>query len=59
MGLIDKVRDERDSWTRRFEEMRQEHGDEELEGLSEQEQEKIIQRNREKVGKFSFDKKDK
>lgn len=59
MGLIDKVRDERDSWTRRFEEMRQEHGDEELEGLSEEEQEKIIQRNREKVGKFSFDKKDK
>jgi len=59
MGLIDKVRDQRDSWTRRFEEMRQEHGDEELEGLSEEEQEKIIQRNRENVGKFSFDKKDK
>ena len=55
MGLVDKVRDQRDSWTRRFEEQRQEGSDSELDNLSEEKQEEIIRQNREKVGKFSFD----
>ena len=59
MGLVDKVRDQRDSWTRRFEEQRQEDADSEFNNLSDEEQEKVIQQNREKVGKFSFDNKDK
>ncbi|NIP39207.1 MAG: hypothetical protein GWO07_11300 [Candidatus Dadabacteria bacterium] len=57
MGLIDTVRDQRDCWTKRFEEQRQQNGDPEFDKLSEQEQERIIQENREKVGKFDFNEK--
>lgn len=59
MGLIDKVRDQRDSWIRRFEEQRQLGSDDEFDNLSDEEQEKRIRENREKVGKFSFEKKEK
>lgn len=59
MGLIDTVRDQRDSWIKRFEEQRQEYSDPEIDKLSDEEQERIIQGNRENVGKFSFDKDDK
>jgi len=59
MGLVDKVRDQRDSWTRRFEEQRQENSESEFDNLSEEKQEEIIRQNREKVGKFSFDNQDK
>jgi hypothetical protein len=59
MGLIDKVRNQRDSWIKRFEEQRQEDSDDEFDNLSEEEQEEIIRQNREKVGKFSFNNRDK
>jgi len=59
MGLIDNVRSRKDSWTSRFEEHRLEHSDDEFDKLSEEEQEEIIRKNREKVGKFSYDNKDK
>ena len=55
MGLIDTVRDQRDSWMKRFEEQRLEHSDPDFDKLSEEEQQRIIQENREKVGKFDFD----
>ncbi|NIP31617.1 MAG: hypothetical protein GTN99_09365 [Candidatus Dadabacteria bacterium] len=58
MGLIDTIRDQRDSWTKRLEEQRQEYGDPDFDKLSEEEQERIIEKNRENVGKFSFEKKD-
>ena len=59
MGLIDKVRDQRDSWIKRFEEQRQVDTDGEFDNLSDEEQDEIIKQNREKVGKFSFDNNDK
>lgn len=59
MGLIDKVRDQRDSWIKRFEEQRQVDTDSEFDNLSDEEQDEIIKQNREKVGKFSFDNNDK
>jgi len=67
MGLVDKVRDQRDSWIKRFEEQRQVDTDSEFDNLSDeeqdeiikQEQDEIIKQNREKVGKFSFDNNDK
>lgn len=59
MGLVDKVRDQRDSWIKRFEEQRQEDTDGEFDNLSDEEQDEIIKQNREKVGKFSFDNNDK
>ncbi len=59
MGLVDKVRDQRDSWIKRFEEQRQEYTDGEFDNLSDEEQDEIIKQNREKVGKFSFDNNDK
>ncbi len=59
MGLVDKVRDQRDSWIKRFEEQRQVDTDGEFDNLSDEEQDEIIKQNREKVGKFSFDNNDK
>ena len=59
MGLVDKVRDQRDSWIKRFEEQRQVDTDGEFDNLSDEEQDEIIRQNREKVGKFSLDKNDK
>ncbi len=59
MGLVDKVRDQRDSWIKRFEEQRQVDNDGEFDNLSDEEQDEIIKQNREKVGKFSFDNNDK
>lgn len=59
MGLVDKVRDQRDSWIKRFEEQRQVDTDSEFDNLSDEEQDEIIKQNREKVGKFSFDNDDK
>lgn len=59
MGLVDKVRDQRDSWIKRFEEQRQKDTDGEFDNLSDEEQDEIIKQNREKVGKFSFDNNDK
>ncbi len=59
MGLVDKVRDQRDSWIKRFEEQRQVDTDGEFDNLSDEEQDEIIRQNREKVGKFSFDNNDK
>jgi hypothetical protein len=59
MGLVDKVRDQRDSWIKRFEEQRQVDTDSEFDNLSDEEQNEIIKQNREKVGKFSFDNNDK
>jgi len=59
MGLVDKVRDQRDSWIKRFEEQRQLDTDSEFDNLSDEEQDEIIKQNREKVGKFSFDNNDK
>ncbi|MCH6574625.1 MAG: hypothetical protein E2O67_04650 [Deltaproteobacteria bacterium] len=59
MGLVDKVRDQRDSWIKRFEEQRQVDTDSEFDNLSDEEQDEIIKQNREKVGKFSFDNNDK
>ena len=59
MGLVDKVRDQRDSWIKRFEEQRQVDTDSEYDNLSDEEQDEIIKQNREKVGKFSFDNNDK
>jgi len=59
MGLVDKVRDQRDSWIKRFEEQRQVDTDSEFDNLSDDEQDEIIKQNREKVGKFSFDNNDK
>ena len=41
MGLIDHIREQRDSWTKRFEEQRQESVDEEFEKLSEEEQQRM------------------
>ena len=55
MGLVDKVRDQRDSWTRRFEEQRQEGSDSELDNLSEEKQEEIIRQNWEFLGKFAVE----
>lgn len=54
MGLIDEVRKKRDSWTRRFEEQRQDdYGSEEDENSSdEMENQKRIEENRRRVGKF-------
>lgn len=59
MGLVDKVRDQRDSWIKRLEEQRQVDTDSEFDNLSDEEQDEIIKQNREKVGKFSFDNNDK
>ena len=59
MGLVDKVRDQRDSWIKRFEEQRQVDTDSEFDNLSDEEQDEIIRQNRQKVGKFSFDNNDK
>ena len=55
MGLVDKVRDQRDSWIKRFEEQRQVDTDSEFDNLSDEKRDEIIKQKREKVGKFSFD----
>ena len=59
MGLVDKVRDQRDSWIKRFEEQRQVDTDSEFDNLSDEKRDEIIKQKREKVGKFSFDNNDK
>ncbi|MGI9535152.1 MAG: hypothetical protein ACR2NW_09390 [Thermodesulfobacteriota bacterium] len=54
MGLIDNIRKSRDSWTKRFEEHRdEEEFDHENEKSNSKKIEEEIQRNREKVGVFS------
>lgn len=54
MGLVDEIRNRRDSWSRRLEEQRvfQEPYDHEFEKRNSQRIEEEIKRNREKVGKF-------
>ncbi len=53
MGLIDDIRKKKDSWMVRFEEHRQDEGDEEESGdISEEKMEEEIMRNREMVGVF-------
>lgn len=51
MGLIDEVRNRRDSWTKRFEEHR-DFDDSACEGDPEAEEKRILE-NRRKVGVFS------
>ncbi len=53
MGLIDDIRKKRDSWMVRFEEHRQDEGEEEeySQGDRENEEEEVL-RNRKKVGVF-------
>ena len=51
MGLIDEIRKNRDSWMARFEEHRQDEGEEERPVDREKEQEEIL-RNRKMVGVF-------
>ncbi|MGI9554275.1 MAG: hypothetical protein ACR2NC_05055 [Thermodesulfobacteriota bacterium] len=53
MGLIDNIRRNRDSWTKRFEEHRdEEEYDHENEKINSDKIEEEIKRNREKVGVF-------
>lgn len=54
MGLVDEIRDRRDSWSRRLEEQRvsQETYDHEFEKRNARRIEEEIRRNREMVGKF-------
>ena len=54
MGLVDEIRNRRDSWSRRLEEQRvfQEPYDHEFEKRNAQRIEEEIKKNREKVGKF-------
>ena len=54
MGLVDEIRNRRDSWNRRLEEQRvsQEPYDHELEKRNAQRIEEEIKKNREMVGKF-------
>lgn len=54
MGLVDEIRDRRDSWSRRLEEQRvsQEPYDHEFEKRNARRIEEEIKKNREKVGKF-------
>ena len=54
MGLIDDIRKHRDSWTKRFEEHRdEEEYDHEYEKNNAEKVEAEIKRNREKVGVFT------
>lgn len=54
MGLIDDIRRKRDSWTKRFEEHREEEEyDHEHEKLHAEKIEKQISYNRERVGVFT------
>ncbi len=54
MGLVDEIRDRRDSWGRRLEEQRasQEPYDHEFEKRNARKIEEQIRRNQEMVGKF-------
>lgn len=54
MGLVDEIRDRRDSWSRRLEEQRasQEPYDHEFERRNARRIEEEIKRNREMVGEF-------
>ncbi|MCY4378336.1 MAG: hypothetical protein OXC39_00720 [Candidatus Dadabacteria bacterium] len=54
MGLVDEIRNRRDSWSRRLEEQRvsQEPYDYEFEKRNADTIEEEIKKNREKVGKF-------
>ena len=54
MGLVDEIRNRRDSWSRRLEEQRisQEPYDYEFEKRNANRIEEEIKKNREKVGKF-------
>lgn len=54
MGLVDEIRNRRDSWSRRLEEQRvsQEPYDYEFENRNADTIEEEIKKNREKVGKF-------
>ena len=55
MGLVDDIRNRRDSWSRRLEEQRvsQEPYDHEFEKQNARKIEEEIKKNREMVGKFS------
>jgi len=58
MGLVDDTRKRRDSWIKRFEEMRQEE-EWSLGGIDPKIEEERIMENRRKVGVFSPKPKDK
>lgn len=54
MGLIDRIREKKDSWTRRFEEHRLDREDDEeiTSERDEEEEMKKIEENRKRVGVF-------
>ena len=54
MGLIDRIRNERDSWTARFEEQRRDVDDENADGVEIEDEE--IMKNRKMVGIFTPEK---
>lgn len=52
MGLIDEVRKRKDSWTKRYEEQRQDEYNEQDEDEDEQETRRRIEENKKRIGVF-------
>lgn len=52
MGLIDDVRKRKDSWTKRYEEQRQDEYNEQDEDEDEQETRRRIEENKKRIGVF-------